>query len=98
MTYKRREVADMLVIKLKMRPRNADHEWYELSIDGLPPIRTKLSNNKKDIHDALENKIFRQLRVRKKFFHELMDCTKSKDDYEQQVISDPYPPFDNLIV
>lgn len=81
-----------------MTPRNADHRWFEVRYDGLPTITTKLPNHKDDIGKKLEGRICKQLRVRKAFFGELMDCTKSRQDYERQLQTDPYPPFDVLIV
>jgi hypothetical protein len=99
MPYKPLEIESMLKTKLKMTPSNADHKWYVLQIDDIPPIRTKISHTKKkDIGPELENRIQKQLRVRKKFFRELMDCTKSFSDYEAQVRADPYPPFNHLFV
>lgn len=77
---------------------NADHKWFVLQFDGLPPIRTKLSHNKKEVKAGLEGKIVKQLRVKKIFFNGLMDCTKSREDYEKQLRTDPFPPFDVLIV
>ncbi len=93
MPYKPIEVERMLLTKLKMVDEENDHTWFKFEIDGLPPIRTKISHNKKDIRDGLESRIFKQLRVRKTFFHELMDCTKNRNEYIQQVQEDPYPPF-----
>ena len=98
MPYKPIEIEGMLKTKLKMQPLDNDHRWFKLEIEGLPPIRTKLSHNRKDIGDNLEGRIYKQLRVRKSFFHELMDCTKYREDYEKQIRADPYPPFNQIIV
>ncbi len=88
----------MLKTKLQMAALNSDHRWFELQLNELPTIRTKISHNKKDIGPALENRICKQMRIRKKFFYELMDCTKYRDDYERQVREDPYPPFSERLV
>jgi hypothetical protein len=98
MPYRPREVEGMLSIKLNMAIENADHKWFTLEINGLPPIRTKLPNHIEDIRDQLESKIHKQLHVRKKFFRGLMDCTKNRADYEEQIRRDPYPPFDKLVI
>ena len=98
MPYKPLEIEGMLKTKLKMSVVNADHKWFRLEFEGVPPIRTKLPNHKKDIRDILESRISKQLRVRKTFFHGLMDCTKSRVDYEKQIRDDPFPPFTILIV
>jgi len=93
MPYKPTEVENMLITKLKMTREETDHTVFKFEVDGLPPIRTKVSHNKKEIRDKLESRIYKQLRVRKPFFHELMDCTKYRDDYIKQVQEDPYPPL-----
>ena len=98
MPYKPLEIEHMLSTKLRMVISNADHKWFEVQFDNLPIIRTKLPNHRKDIWDKLESKIYRQLRVRKNFFHELMGCTKNRADYENQLRTDPYPSFDQIIV
>lgn len=98
MPYKPLEIEGMLKTKLKMYDEDADHKWFRLDFEGLPPIRTKLSRHKKDIGDKLEGRISKQLRVRRPFFHKLMDCTKSKIDYEKQVRDNPFPPFTTLLV
>lgn len=73
--------------------REAGHKWYELQLPGLPIIATRVGHHKKDVGTKLEGKIARQCRVRGPYFAEMMDCTKSKDDYYEQVRRDPYPPW-----
>lgn len=98
MPYKPLEIEGMLKTKLKMSDENADHKWFRLNFEGIPPICTKLPNHKEDIRNKLEGRICRQLRVRKPFFHGLMDCTKLRVDYEKQIRDDPFPPFTIQIV
>lgn len=98
MPHKPPEIEIMLLKKLKMKSEDADHEKFCLEIEGIPTIRTKLPNHKKDIGDVLEGRIHKQLRVRKQFFRELMDCTKSREDFINQIRNDPYPPFGFLTV
>jgi len=98
MPYKPIEVEGMLNTKLKMIVEDADHKWFKLELDGLPPIRTKLPNHREDIRDKIESRIYKQLRVWKPFFHDLMDCKKYRADYEKQIREDPYPPFSVLFV
>jgi hypothetical protein len=98
MVYKPKKVEGMLTTKLHMQPENADHLWFKLELEGLPPIRTKISNHKEDIKPKIEGRIHKQLHVRGDFFRELMDCTKYFEDYEKQVRKDPYPPFNVLIL
>ncbi len=73
--------------------RSDDHYWYELTIPGLPIIATKVSHGSKEISSSLENAIARQLRVRKKFFRGMIECTKDSETYQKQVREDPFPPF-----
>lgn len=98
MSHKPAEIERMLTNKLKMVSDDRDHKWFILHIDGLPPIRTKLSNHKDDVTDIIEGRICKQLRVRKIFFLELIKCTKSREAYIEQVQKDPFPPFSQLFV
>lgn len=75
--------------------RSTDHRWYELHLEGLPIIATRVSRNNNDIGSKLEGMIARQLRVRNPFFKEMIECTKSKEDYEHQVRNAPYPPWEH---
>jgi len=72
----------------------SDHRWYVLKLDGLPPILTKASHAKAEITGKLESAIAKQLRVRTPFFREMMNCTKSREEYYQQIRSDPFPDWD----
>src|SRR5258708_9550207 len=97
MAYKPREIEEKLISKFgftKDIHKGSDHRYYVLVIDDETPwIQTHFSHNKKDIGADLESSIIRQLHVRKNFFHEMIDCTKSREDYIQQVKTDPFPPF-----
>ena len=97
MTRRPADIEDKLQNKFgfsRARSHSSDHRWYELKLPGLPTILTKVSRSTKDIGDKLEGKIARQLRVRKPFFAGMIDCTKSRADYEHQIRSDPFPPLD----
>jgi len=74
--------------------RSDDHIWYELRIPGLPVIATKVSHGEREISSKLEGKMARQLRVHAPYFRRMIECTRSRDEYLQQVQTDPYPPFD----
>jgi hypothetical protein len=98
MPYKPREIEDALRNKFGFEhdeTHSVDHRWYKLQLTGLPTIRTYFSHGKKEIGKKLESKIARQIRVRNKFFREMIDCTKGREDYYQQVREDPYPPFEH---
>ena len=74
--------------------RAIEHKWYQLEIPGCPIIVTKLSHGEKEISAKLAGMIARQLRVKQTFLLELVACTKSAEEYQHQVTTDPYPPFD----
>lgn len=97
MAYKPKFIEDRLLNKFnfsKAKTRSSDHKWYELKLDGLPVIATKVSHSKKDIGDVIEGQIAKQLRVRRQFFKGMMDCKNNRDAYTEIVKKDPYPPFD----
>lgn len=97
MPRKPREIASKLTGNfdfIEAESHSGDHRWYQLRLDGLPAILTKLSRNREDIGPKLEGKIARQLRVSKSFFDGMMDCSYDRADYERQVRDDPVPPFD----
>jgi hypothetical protein len=71
--------------------RSDDHRWLQLKLPDLPPIITHFSHGRQEIGDVLWSLIAKQLRVRKKFLNEMIDCTKSRDDYYEQLRSDPLP-------
>ena len=74
--------------------RSKDHEWFELQLEGLPLIATKISLGMDEIGVDLESKIARQLRVKKQFMVEMLECTKSCEEYIKQVRTTPVPPWD----
>jgi hypothetical protein len=75
-----------LVQKVQMTPRNRkgdDHRFYDLVINGQRVARTKVSRGSgyKTLGDDLVSKMARQLYVPTPFFRELINCTKSRDEY-----------------
>lgn len=74
--------------------RSDDHRWYELTLPGIPTISTKFSHGAKELSSTLEGLIAKQLRVRKAYFVEMIECTKSSAEYREQVRTAPFPPFD----
>lgn len=96
MPYRNRDVEDTLPNKfqfVRSATRSDNHRWLELALPGLPIIATYFSHAREDIGDRLWGKIARQLRVRKKYLNEMIDCTKSRDEYYQQVTVAPCPPW-----
>lgn len=97
MPSKPRDIGSRLIHKFKFKEASAhspDHRWYELRLEGLPVILTKISHSKGEIGSNLEGKIARQLRVKKGFFQEMIGCTKNLEAYQAQVRDDPVPPWD----
>ena len=98
MPLKTRDLESKLVQKFgfsRAKSHSDDHRWYQLDIAGCPTIATMISHGKgEELRDKLEGKIARQLWVRVSFFREMINCTKSAEDYIRQVQTDPFPPFD----
>ena len=97
MPRKPREIEEKLRSKfgfIEAKAHAADHRWYELRLDGLPVILTKVSHSRAEIGAKLASKIARQLRVSKKYFDGMMDCTNGSGEYRRQVREHPTPPFD----
>ncbi|HQY90532.1 hypothetical protein [Caldilinea sp.] len=95
MPIKAKKLEQTLIGKLGFSPapaRSPDHKWYQLEIPGSPIIATKISHGEKEISAKLEGMIARQLRVKRAFLIELVSCTKSSEEYRDQVTANPYPP------
>lgn len=100
MSLKPRDIEKVLKTKLafvKAKNRSDDHRCYELQLPGLPLIHTKVSHTKAEIRKGLAGMIARQLRLRMPFFDALIKCKKTRQEYEEQVRRDPYPPFDVIL-
>lgn len=98
MPLKSKDLESKLIHKFgfsRAKSRSDDHRWYQLDVPGCPLIVTKISLGKgEEIKPKLEGMIARQLRVKVSFLREMIGCTKSLEDYEYQVQTDPFPPFD----
>jgi hypothetical protein len=98
MARRNREVEQRLLTKFEFSEapnRESGHRWVELRLEGLPVIATYFSHARQDIGEdsTLWKMIARQLRVRRNFLNQMMDCTKSRDAYYKQVREEPYPPW-----
>jgi len=97
MPIKIRDAEQQIQNKFGFEPaaeRSTDHRWYNLRLEGLPTISTKLSHSRGDLSPTLEAIIARQLRVSRAFFLEMIKCTRAAQDYERQVREAPRPPWD----
>lgn len=95
MTYRPRDIERLLLSKFVFHWSDNDHRWFELQLAGLPTIRTKVSHNNKDIGPGLLGLMAKQCRVHAPFFREMLGCTRSREEYYQQIRTDPYPPWDD---
>ena len=96
MAYRNRDVEETLLNKFQFAEsgsRSDDHRWIELTLPGLPVIATYFSHGRQEIDRKLWGKIARQLRVRAPYLNEMIDCTKSQEEYYKQVTDAPYPPW-----
>ena len=97
MSFKPNDIERLLLHKFQFNNptnRSDDHIWFELKLDDLPTVTTKVSRNKKEIGKNLKGKIAKQLHVKVRFLEEMFSCTKSKEQYEALLRTDPYPPFE----
>jgi len=69
--------------------RGKDHIWYGLSIDGVETIFTKFSHNNEEIEDGLQRLIAQELKVTKKIFRGMIECTVSKEMYYDILKTNP---------
>jgi hypothetical protein len=100
MSHKPKDLENLLKNKFGFQAaknRSDDHRYFVLQLPGLPPIHTKISHSKKDIRARLAAKIARQMRVRGPFFDLMMKCKRDRQAYYQQIQTDPFPPFDQLL-
>lgn len=70
--------------------REVGHRYYALEVPGLPTIITKFSSGNDEIDVSLETLIARQLLVKRPFFARMLDCTRSRADYERQIREAPF--------
>ena len=101
MSRRNRDVEDSLLTKFQFSKCDAlgdDHRWVELKLEGLPAIRTCFSHAKETIGPVLWKKIAGQLKVRSRYLDEMIDCTKSQDDYYKQLKEAPFPPWPSYIM
>jgi len=63
--------------------RKTAHVFYELRLDGLPPVRTHVSHRHsvQDVGNQLLAAMARELRVPPAFLRGMLDCTVDCDAY-----------------
>ena len=74
-----------------------DHRWYQLLGPDGKAIFTKVSHGMTELSSQLESSIARQLRVPTPFFREMINCTKSSEEYKLKLSSNPNPPHGNRV-
>jgi hypothetical protein len=94
---KPQEVEALLVAKFHFtKKRKSGHVHYELRIEGVPPIRTHVSNKHSEgntVGEGLFHALARELYVRRPFLDGMLRCTNSCEAYYKILHDDPYPPF-----
>lgn len=61
---------------------HTDHEWFVLRVAGkTAPVRTKLSHGQRTVDEWLIQKMAKQLRLSKREFLDLVQCTLSEAEY-----------------
>lgn len=92
-----REVKGQLAAKFHFAPapgKSDDHEWVALEIEGAQKVVTKFSRGARgDLSDSLLALIAKQLLVNRRYLAEMIDCTKSRDDYYRKLREDPEGPY-----
>ncbi len=72
--------------------KSDDHRWFELRLEGVAVIMTKVSHSTKDIGKGLEGAIAKQLRADKQFFRGMISCSNDRDSYYARVRAAALPP------
>ena len=83
MTISTREMESTLK-KLGFVPaesKSKAHKWYELNLEEIPKVMTKLSHGRKKISRDLFAKIARQIGVNSPQLRDYAKCTREKEDY-----------------
>ncbi len=57
------------------------HHFYLLYHQGKVVVYTKMSHNDQDIGDQLISKMYKQCKINKRQFFDLIDCSLSGDGY-----------------
>lgn len=60
---------------------HGDHRFFEFIHDGVFITKTKTSHNSQDINDPLISLMSQQCKVSAGFFKAFAKCTKSKEEY-----------------
>lgn len=76
--------------------RSGDHYWYVLYLEGLKPVKTKVSRGHVTYGKALASRVAKQLGVRNRFYQGMMSCDHSREDYYEELSNNPRetpPPY-----
>ena len=86
MPIKKREIERQLISKFGFVQSNSDHKKFSFYQDGKLVAMTVLSHNHKVVTDRLLGQMAKQVGVyRQSFFKEMIECTKSLDDYLNEI-------------
>lgn len=87
MPLPRADVERALEQKLQMQRVDSDHRRFYLVFDGRNILHTMTSHGTKyrELGDQLLGLMAKELRVPRKFFVDLVRCTRSRDEYIDQL-------------
>ncbi len=88
-----RDVAAKLIDKFHFALHEGDHLFFVRELAGGKRLRTKVSHGRHELSAQLEAEMARQLRVPVPFFRLMISCTRSNEDFENQVLSAPTRPW-----
>lgn len=73
---------DTALLRKGFVPDSGDHKFYVLVAHGKTTgIFTKISRGHEEVSDKNLGRMARQLRIRRKDFEKLVDCSWSEEDY-----------------
>jgi hypothetical protein len=76
--------ADSSLTKKGFRTRNSKDKYYHFYVDGKKTaVYTFMSQGEREIHDGLVGQMCKQVKLNKKEFLALIECTLSEPDYRQ---------------
>lgn len=93
MSLNPRDVASQLEHKFGFSRREGNHHFFSYEVAPEKWVITKVSHNRKPLSDGLVSKMARDLKVPTGFFRCMIQCTRSKADYELQVLTAPTSPW-----
>lgn len=81
-----RQIKQALTGKLECEIDETHHHYYVYRHNSMIVTKTRMSHGRdKDVGDFLIGKMAQQMKVSKAFFIDLVSCTKSHEDYRNEL-------------